>query len=596
MSDAAVASELKADDNPQSTSQLDRYALHFAPDSRRFLKILLIAFSLAAFVYGFMLRVTYSSIDDAIRSANVVEDTLRTIPNFAIGPRGAKNGLELAGNRLDQAAAFEVLKAWGVYGRSIQLSQLLKGEKSVVEERAVLDAMIDCNQPVAGKGAFTVELIRCVLSKFGGGKETGIQQNCLWREVERVLVGYPSSGVDFEKKTAERVTAGEGSVTCDEPNDKNTFHYIFDWFGDSRDDAAALRDLLLTTRLLAYPVQMKDAPDAAGHKVPSWWLINPIRIRLLAEILSRVQSNKEVRAARSWLVLWRGPEQFLLLFTGVGLLLLMVDRTLARYKLRWEADQVLSELDKRFKEIQSEHREVIARSKAAKDLASALEARAADGVMSAFIPLKLPSAAAKTIPLVEQSNATPAQPHGSELTIGSVIALISNEIKQLIRVLKAQLYSAARVLDNHRNGAGVRADSVVLYMAEKAVRRIVLRPRSPELFRQTCDAINAEVERSGWVLRYAARALPAIGFIGTVRGIMVALPAAQNLFGTSGPAQIAALNGVIEPLGLAFATTLIALVAGLITGLYGDWEVAQEQVLLSRIEEALIDRIDPAEE
>lgn len=595
MSDAAVVSELKADDNAQSTSHLDRYVLHFAPDSRRFLKILVISFCLAAFVYGIMLRVTYSSIDDAIRSANVVEDTLRTIPNFPIGPRRAKSGLELAGNKLDQAAAFEVLKAWGVYGRSIQLSQLLKGEKSVVEEKSILDAMIDCNQPVAGKGTFPLKLIRCLLSKFGGGKETGLQQNCLWREVERVLVGYSSSGADFEKKTAERVTAGEGSVTCDKHNDKITFRYIFDWFGESRDDAAALRDLLLTTRLLAFPVQMKDAPDAAGHKVPSWWLINPIRIRLLAEILSRVQSNEEVRAARSWLVLWRGPEQFLLLFTGVGLLLLMVDRTLARYKLRWEADRVLSELDKRFEEIQSEHREVIARSKAAKDLASALEARAADGVMSAFIPLKLPSAA-QTIPLVEQSNATPAQPHGSELAIGSVIAVISNEIRQLIRALKSVLSRAARLLNNHRNGAGVRADSVVLYMAEKAVRRIVIRPRSPELFRQTCDAINAEVERSGWVLRYAARALPAIGFIGTVRGIMVALPAAQNLFGTSGTAQIAALNGVIEPLGLAFATTLIALVAGLITGLYGDWEVAQEQVLLSRIEEALIDRIDPAEE
>jgi biopolymer transport protein ExbB/TolQ len=59
------------------------------------------------------------------------------------------------------------------------------------------------------------------------------------------------------------------------------------------------------------------------------------------------------------------------------------------------------------------------------------------------------------------------------------------------------------------------------------------------------------------MIRYIAWAIPSLGFIGTVRGIGLALAQAQK-------AVEGDISGVTENLGVAFNSTLIALLLGLV--------------------------------
>jgi biopolymer transport protein ExbB/TolQ len=94
----------------------------------------------------------------------------------------------------------------------------------------------------------------------------------------------------------------------------------------------------------------------------------------------------------------------------------------------------------------------------------------------------------------------------------------------------------------------------------------------------------------------SARALPALGFIGTVLGILYGLDGADAIVRASGQEERAAAMSVVTgPLALAFSTTFFALVAGLLMGLMIDRETAHERLLLFAFEEALVERIDPAE-
>ncbi|RWB26414.1 MotA/TolQ/ExbB proton channel family protein [Mesorhizobium sp.] len=530
MNDAVPAVRASHDESP---GVLDRHLIHFAPDKVRLLSILAIALGVTILCFGLVMELAYGRIKNFVEKANVVESTLRAIPNFPIGPEESTGAMKLEAAPLEAAGAFKILRAWGVFGSNLEIERLLQRSKDVEEESLILNTLIECTNS-NDFGGSTVGLLRCSLGKFGGGTDTTEEENCLWLGAGFALSGYPDSVKNLAKQIAAHLTKSEAPPCSNDFNYTDTLRFAFDWFGTARDDASILRSMLLGSRVLGYPSTQVQV-GMGQEKLPSWSSFSALQLRFLEETLSRLESDSEVKRARSWLVLWRGPEQFFLVFTGIALLLLLGDRVWQRRQIKREAGQILVRLHEALDEVQKT-KDPKARSTAARSLAQRLERREGDKTHSSFV----------TVP-------------------------------------------------DDGKGLGVRIDSVALYMAEKAVRRIVIEPREPELFRQICDGINAEVERSGWVLRYASRALPAIGFIGTVRGIMLALPAAQGLFGTSGPAQIAALNDVIEPLGLAFATTLIALVAGLVTGLLGDWEMAQEQVLLSRIEDSLIDRIDPAE-
>lgn len=515
---------------PGLKSALNRPASQFAPGWRRLIVIFVGAVLATAVFYNFVLMRSYSAVDQAVVSANVVDATLRTLPQFPIGPGDAQGGARLT-TELETAGAFEVLKAWGVLPRTMQLAQILKADTAVEEEVDLVGMLVRCTEEDGIQGTTTLMLLRCSIPHLLGGANEN-DSDCLWIGLNLALTGYPGSAADLATHTANRLGEGERGSCPARADAPRILRFAMTWFGEARDEVGILRNLLLATGALPYPGTAMEVANADGAKAPAWWHLSELHVRFLAEVISRIETSQSVKAAWSWVVLWRGPEQFLLILTGLLLLFLLVDRVGRRALVRREAEIVLK---------------------------------------------KLPAQLADIRALEEPRRSTEAR-------------LLSNRLES------ADEYGNSLFTREAAGESPVRADSVVVYLAEKAVRRIVIEPREPELFRQTCDSVGIAVDRSGWLLRFAARALPAVGFIGTVRGIMVALPAAQNLFGTTGPQQIAALGGVIEPLGLAFATTLIALVAGLITGLIGDWEIAQEQVLLARIEDTLIDHIDPAED
>ena len=77
-----------------------------------------------------------------------------------------------------------------------------------------------------------------------------------------------------------------------------------------------------------------------------------------------------------------------------------------------------------------------------------------------------------------------------------------------------------------------------------------------EIFSRRMDTLQKHIEASYSVLRYIAWAIPSLGFIGTVLGIGAALASAGM---ASGDIEV-----VTKPLGMAFDTTLIALIESVV--------------------------------
>ncbi|WP_417604794.1 MotA/TolQ/ExbB proton channel family protein [Primorskyibacter flagellatus] len=89
---------------------------------------------------------------------------------------------------------------------------------------------------------------------------------------------------------------------------------------------------------------------------------------------------------------------------------------------------------------------------------------------------------------------------------------------------------------------------------------------------------------SRWPLRLIAAILPAIGFVGTVRGIMLSLTGAdQIVWATTINERSAAISALATDLGLAFATTLIALVLGIVLSLVAGAEQRLSEVTVLRV-------------
>lgn len=104
------------------------------------------------------------------------------------------------------------------------------------------------------------------------------------------------------------------------------------------------------------------------------------------------------------------------------------------------------------------------------------------------------------------------------------------------------------------------------------------------------DLITDELISGRWPVRFAIATLPAIGFIGTVRGILISLANADAIVWASTQADRAdAISNLSGSLGLAFATTMIALVIGvfisLLSALEGRFE---ERTMLTLFREGKV--------
>lgn len=97
-----------------------------------------------------------------------------------------------------------------------------------------------------------------------------------------------------------------------------------------------------------------------------------------------------------------------------------------------------------------------------------------------------------------------------------------------------------------------------------------------------------------WSLVWMSRSLPAIGFVGTVHGISLAMMGADTLVRAGNAAeQATAVNLVAGNLGVAFSHTLIALVLGVILSWFSDRQAFRERALVSELERELGYLIDP---
>lgn len=111
--------------------------------------------------------------------------------------------------------------------------------------------------------------------------------------------------------------------------------------------------------------------------------------------------------------------------------------------------------------------------------------------------------------------------------------------------------------------------------------------------RTTRDA-KAATMRSRWFIMWLSRALPAVGFVGTVRGISLALSDSDTIVSAQTVAeQAAAITSVSGVLGLAFMSTLLALLLGLITSLLNDYQATKERQLIDELEYRVVTTLDP---
>jgi biopolymer transport protein ExbB/TolQ len=93
--------------------------------------------------------------------------------------------------------------------------------------------------------------------------------------------------------------------------------------------------------------------------------------------------------------------------------------------------------------------------------------------------------------------------------------------------------------------------------------------------REVCESEAARLDSENAMLRYTAWAIPAIGFIGTVRGIGDALSTAHR-------AMSGDISGVTEGLGITFNATLIALLLSiLVMFVLHQLQLAQERFVLN---------------
>jgi hypothetical protein len=111
---------------------------------------------------------------------------------------------------------------------------------------------------------------------------------------------------------------------------------------------------------------------------------------------------------------------------------------------------------------------------------------------------------------------------------------------------------------------------------------------------QRCDAAANEATVSRWAIEWLAKSLPALGFLGTVMGISFALTNADLLVRAGSQASRAsAMLQVSGVLGVAFTTTFIALILGLITSLISDWQFAREDQFYDDIRDTLTTKVNP---
>ena len=437
------------------------------------------------------------------------------------------------------------------------------------------------------------------MGKFGSDGVTG-SRACWSAALLQITAGYPdrwASVVDAVRGDAVLGDGGcpwLGGALADQPSMLRYSHYILDSVPDANDIVRALFGNMGVMKAAETPPNNFESLDATaraalpnekvlvpppgspvsnmqhGANVFAWELArvdsDKAREEVLAETFSRqllaaMMTTGNVSFPKLLLDMALGLPQLILNCFFAMLVVFIVTRWLLFLRMRAEIRTVTKWLDRDIRKAMLDSDEA-QRVRAATLIADKLQRYERTGGALPDAKSVLSGIDAATIPIDGETRSTlSAQPGKPE--------------ERLFRF---------------------RARSLVLLMAEKATRRLVDGEDQLELFREFCASRRTSVDESAWLMRYLARALPALGFVGTILGILFALNGADGIVrATTQAERVAAMASVTAPLAFAFSHTFIALVFGLLTGFFIDQLSALERVALLSYEETLFERIDPAE-
>lgn len=116
---------------------------------------------------------------------------------------------------------------------------------------------------------------------------------------------------------------------------------------------------------------------------------------------------------------------------------------------------------------------------------------------------------------------------------------------------------------------------------------------SDERVDKVAEDLKDKIEASRLIIQWGVTTLPALGFLGTVRGILIALSAIGGLSQGDSAARLGALLSVSSALGLAFATTLFALVFLIFLSYFDIRQARDEKALVDAFRDFLNDKILP---
>ena len=272
-------------------------------------------------------------------------------------------------------------------------------------------------------------------------------------------------------------------------------------------------------------------------------------VDLMLGIIAKMHSASDVKAARLWVVLLLGVEQFILISMAIYMLFLLWARRLFRSR-------------------QKEDLNVLERVAAANPRPQ----RPADFLFRSRSQLAGGSGKLSGQQVDRNRERVTPDEVGETHDFGEQLSAW----RQFDR-LSIPLVVTGMAAELHSRSASGRAQDRV----------------DPRLLREFCDREAVELTLSRATLTWAGRALVAIGFIGTVRGITAALYDADSIvLAQTELQQAAAITSVASTLGLAFATTLMALVINVVISLFISLQSTAEMRLVTGSERVAIDLLN----
>lgn len=292
-------------------------------------------------------------------------------------------------------------------------------------------------------------------------------------------------------------------------------------------------------------------------------------------LMASVDTDAGVTSARQLLAAARGLEQFLIvaLFMMVGAL--MLERVLAFRRRGWEIDRATSQIKANVaaSDADAEKARVEAEAAAAKAAEEAAAKAAAEAAAALVAGLPAPQPAA--------SAAKPGDDLQDRRTQQTERA---SRLRATIATLNLHIGSGGQ--DRTSEVASDMVNAVLNDLSQTSLYGL-----SDERTDKVAEDLKVKVDSSRQLIGWGITTLPALGFLGTVHGILNALNGVSGLTQGDAAARLATLLNVSGALGLAFSTTLIALVGMMILTFFDIVQARSEKSMIEEFRDFLDDRV-----